>query len=581
MKFESAYLRVCLPLLLVIVANLVPHQSMQPEANAGPVTLRWDYTASGAAGFTLYCGASSHVYSTRVDVGNVDTYTIGTLPEGMTSFCAVTAYDSAKSESTFSNEVGVLVPYAPPNVSFSASTSTGVAPLSVVFSNTTSGQVTTWAWDFGDGTSANIKAPTHIYSAPGNYVVALSATGPGGTARKIASTPIIVSAIPAPVANFVASRTSGVAPLAVTFANTSTGQVTTWGWSFGDGSISSLSAPAHTYAAAGNYQVALTATGPGGTATKTAVISVSAPAPADAIPPTVGITTPLSGATVSGTTSVAVSASDNIGVTGVQLLIDGAALGAEKTAPPFSISWNTMTVANGKHTLSARARDAAGNLGSATAISVTVSNSTKAGLVAAYNFNAGSGTTILDASGTNNKGTFGTGVTWTTQGKFGAGLLFDGTSGKVTIPDSASLRLSTAMTLEAWVKPSTVDGKWRDVIYKGNDNYYLSASSTNGGKPAGRAGLNKLYGPATLPINAWTHIATTYDGTTLRFYVNGGQVSSAGVSGGITTSANPLQIGGDAIYGQYFRGVIDEVRIYSRALSPLEIQTDMNTPIAP
>jgi len=159
--------------------------------------------------------------------------------------------------------------------------------------------------------------------------------------------------------------------------------------------------------------------------------------------------------------------------------------------------------------------------------------------------------------------------------------LFDGTSGKVTIPDSASLRLSTAMTLEAWVKPSTVDSKWRDVIYKGNDNYYLSASSTNGGKPAGRAGLNKLYGTATLPINAWTHIATTYDGATLRFYVNGAQVSSAGVSGGITTSANPLQIGGDAIYGQYFRGVIDEVRIYSRALSPLEIQTDMNTPIAP
>jgi len=155
----------------------------------------------------------------------------------------VTAYDSAKSESTFSNEVGVLVPYAPPNVSFSASTSTGVAPLSVVFSNTTSGQVTTWAWDFGDGTSANIKAPTHIYSAPGNYVVALSATGPGGTARKIASTPIVVSAIPAPVANFVASRTSGVAPLAVTFANTSTGQVTTWGWSFGDGSITPFNAP--------------------------------------------------------------------------------------------------------------------------------------------------------------------------------------------------------------------------------------------------------------------------------------------------------------------------------------------------
>ena len=61
----------------------------------------------------------------------------------------------------------------------------------------------------------------------------------------------------------------------------------------------------------------------------------------------------------------------------------------------------------------------------------------------------------------------------------------------------------------------------------------------------------------------------------------GVQVSSSVVSGGITASGNPLQIGGDSIYGQYFQGTIDEVRVYNRALSQTEIQADMNVPVTP
>ena len=57
--------------------------------------------------------------------------------------------------------------------------------------------------------------------------------------------------------------------------------------------------------------------------------------------------------------------------------------------------------------------------------------------------------------------------------------MFNGTNARVTVPDAPSLRLTTGMTLEAWVNPSTVTNVWRDVIYKGNDNYYLEATSTN------------------------------------------------------------------------------------------------------
>ena len=138
------------------------------------------------------------------------------------------------------------------------------------------------------------------------------------------------------------------------------------------------------------------------------------------------------------------------------------------------------------------------------------------------------------------------------------------------------------MTLEAWVNPSLVNGAWRDVIYKGNDNYYLEADSTGikpvaGGTFGGSNG--NAIGTGALTVNTWAHLAGTYDGATLRLYVNGVQVSSVAKTGAITASTNALQIGGDSIYGQYFPGTIDEIRIYNRALSATEIQSDMNTPL--
>src|SRR2546427_5863035 len=83
--------------------------------------------------------------------------------------------------------------------------------------------------------------------------------------------------------------------------------------------------------------------------------------PADTTPPTVSITSPTGGSTVSATITVSGTASDNVGVAGVQFKLDGANLGAEDTASPYSVSWNTTTATNGSHTLTAVARDAAGN----------------------------------------------------------------------------------------------------------------------------------------------------------------------------------------------------------------------------
>ncbi|HEX9368568.1 MAG TPA: Ig-like domain-containing protein [Vicinamibacterales bacterium] len=98
------------------------------------------------------------------------------------------------------------------------------------------------------------------------------------------------------------------------------------------------------------------------------------PPPPDTTPPTVSITAPASGATVSGTTSVTASASDNVGVVGVQFKLDGSNLGAEDTTAPYSVSWNTTTTGDGSHTLTAVARDAAGNVSPVSAVTVTVNN---------------------------------------------------------------------------------------------------------------------------------------------------------------------------------------------------------------
>jgi hypothetical protein len=71
----------------------------------------------------------------------------------------------------------------------------------------------------------------------------------------------------------------------------------------------------------------------------------------------------------------------------------------------------------------------------------------------------------------------------------------------------------------------------------------------------------------------------TYDGATLRMFVNGAQVSSRALTGSAVVTSGALRIGGNSVWGEYFRGLIDEVRIYNRALTASEIQTDMNTPI--
>src|SRR5207244_4411527 len=118
----------------------------------------------------------------------------------------------------------------------------------------------------------------------------------------------------------------------------------------------------------GSHPLTVVARDAAGNTTTSAAVSVTV----DKTPPTVAITSPSAGTAVKGTITVSASAADNIGVAGVQFLVDGAPLGAENTSAPYAVAWNTAGVADGSHTLTAIARDAAGNTVTSAAVNVTV-----------------------------------------------------------------------------------------------------------------------------------------------------------------------------------------------------------------
>ena len=107
-------------------------------------------------------------------------------------------------------------------------------------------------------------------------------------------------------------------------------------------------------------------------------------------------------------------------------------------------------------------------------------NTQPGNLVAAYAFDEGSGSSVADLSGNGNTGQVGS-ATWTSAGKFGSALSFDGSSSRVRVDDSASLDLTSAVTLEAWVYPAVAQSGWRAVVQKETDSYLLHASSGAGG----------------------------------------------------------------------------------------------------
>ena len=202
------------------------------------------------------------------------------------------------------------------------------------------------------------------------------------------------------------------------------------------------------------------------------------------------------------------------------------------------------------------------------------------GLVAAFAFNEGTGTIVQDASGRGHEGTV-EGATWTV-GRYGKALQFNGADSWVTIPGAPDLDFTSAFTVMAWVYPTPGFGVQVIVTKEGDrGGYTLHLRNTRGHPEASvyAGGQTLAAEGSSLWANAWIHMAVSFDGNRLRLFVNGMEIARQRVSGTLEVSGGPLRIGGSSLWREFFKGRIDEVRVYNRALTAAEIQMDLQTPI--
>jgi hypothetical protein len=307
---------------------------------------------------------------------------------------------------------------------------------------------------------------------------------------------------------------------------------------------------------------------------------------ADTTPPTVSITTPVNLQTVSGTMTVAATASDNVAVAGVQFQVDGVNLGSEKTSAPYSISWDTTTASNANHTLSAVARDAAGNRATAS-ITVTVNNTVVSGgptPSAYWTFDTSdiSGNLARDRSSNHYDATI-YGATSVT-GRVGQALAFNGSSAYLAA--SGGLDLNTDLSLAMWLKTSNTT-RTEAVLSKydssGTERGYLLRMSPNGTVSV-QFGLANLavYGNRiaadTTAINdgQWHHVAVVIQlNADVKFYIDGVLSSDQPLPTAAATNSSPFEMGTlpFTYYGDYFSGQMDEVRLYHQTLSASDVSS--------
>lgn len=249
-----------------------------------------------------------------------------------------------------------------------------------------------------------------------------------------------------------------------------------------------------------------------------------------------------------------------------------------------------------------RSSDAAGNLTVSGDFTFTTlaGDSPPAGLVSAYAYNEGTGTTAADASVNNSSGTL-SGAAWSTSCRFGNCLFFNGTSNFVESPDIDALTPGTEATFEAWIALAAAPAETASIFNKWNqtedDEFWMGitpsqtvyfAWKTTGGGAWATTSWNDARSTGTVPLNVLTHVAVVRSGTILRFYINGNLDTALLTAVDVNpfrNGTNTLRVGGQGrgaisnLTNAFFNGRIDEARIYNRALTQAEIQYDMNTAI--
>jgi len=315
---KESYITVTAPAEALTAVAPVPDFSASVTSGEAPLTVSFTDESSGSP--TEWQWNFGDSYDIFTEYNPTHTYT----KAGTYTVTETVTNEAGQDMETKTNYITVTAPAETPTVvapvpDFSASVTSGEAPLTVSFTDESSGSPNAWQWNFGDSYDIFTEHnPTHTYTKAGTYTVTETVTNEAGKDTETKTNYIAVTAPPetptvaVPVPDFSASETSGEAPLTVTFIDESTGSPTEWKWNFGDGSTiidgttSAYKNPTHTYEEAGVYEVKETAINSAGrnTEIKSSYITVIAPESTDISPQSTEIAPPDTAPQSTGTAPV-------------------------------------------------------------------------------------------------------------------------------------------------------------------------------------------------------------------------------------------------------------------------------------
>jgi hypothetical protein len=198
------------------------------------------------------------------------------------------------------------------------------------------------------------------------------------------------------------------------------------------------------------------------------------------------------------------------------------------------------------------------------------------GPISYWRLDEGSGTSAADSKGSNT-GTYTNGPTLGQPGALAGdsdtGGTFDGVDDYVRVPNAASLNITGPFSIEAWIKVNAWDYDWQAIVTKGDSAYRLHRYWSSDNLSSGFNADGDVQGAANVNDGGWHYVVTTWDGSTKNLYVDGTLDSSGSVSGPLATNSYDLAIGENLeAPGRSWDGSIDEVTLYTKALSATEVQ---------
>jgi len=514
---------------------------------SGTMTYYWDF----GDGYSAAVTNANHVFDTH-----------GTFIVKLIATSNLGCKDTAQKTITV---------YPKPNVSFTIDNATQCSQgnqFNFTNQSTIASGSMTYLWNFGDGSTSTQTSPSHSYSSNNTFSVKLIATSNYGCKDSMIKT---TKVDPTPFASFTINDTSQcLNQNSFVFTNTTTtsGGTVSYTWYFGDNTTSTATNPTHVYTVAGTYQVKLVAGTTAGckdSVTKTVIVHPSLIAGftinnADQCFTANAFSFTNSTTTTTGTTSYYWSFGDNdsaytkdathsyndIGTFQVEMLASSTNGCDDSITKPVNVK--AAPVIEKDNDLSAMLADS---------------------ILALYTLNSNT----QDNSGNNNHATnYNATLTPDKCSRTDSAYNFNGSNAYLQAPHALSLTPLEGFSLSVWLYP-TLNNATQYIIYKYNPSqnkgYQVRLYNNKVGTLLGGQ-TTVFYSDSTVKLNQWNHVVLSFDGIRYQYFING-KTAGSGTANYYYYNTNPLVIGRNPSSGQYFQGKMDEIRIYQKKLSNLEI----------